>query len=326
MRLARLYVRMLRYRVATMIWLFMLLGAAFRDGLTGFSTDYVFATLSLASSYVAATSLNDVADEEIDRVNHPRDDGRPLVTGDARAADLLRLHWIAAGLALAAAAPLGVPGLVLASVSLAVSHAYSAGPLRLSYRTYLAPVALAVAYVLIPYRLGLAAAGEDFRAADLAFAGGLFALFVARIVLKDFRDRDGDARFGKPTLLLRFGKTATCLVSAAALLVGNALVLAAIDAPLALLVADALFVIAIGAMLHTLWRARDLRLEQIAIGIGARMGNGLLIALLGWLVLTARDAPAEVRWLFVISLTALFGTSYAALAARPHDIAIGYKG
>ena len=50
-------------------------------------------------------------------------------------------------------------------------------------------------------------------------------LFVARIVLKDFRDREGDALYGKPTLLLRFGKDATCAVSLAALLAGNCLLL-----------------------------------------------------------------------------------------------------
>ena len=73
--------RMLRYRVAAMVWMFMLLGAAFPDGLPDFSLAYVWATLALASSYVAATSVNDIADADIDRVNHPRDSGRPARHG-----------------------------------------------------------------------------------------------------------------------------------------------------------------------------------------------------------------------------------------------------
>jgi len=40
-----------------------------------------------------------------------------------------------------------------------VSQAYSAKPVRFSYRTYLAPAALAVAYVLVPYSIGIVAAG-----------------------------------------------------------------------------------------------------------------------------------------------------------------------
>ena len=99
---ARLYARMLRYRVAAMVWMFMLLGAAFPAGLADFSFGYVWATLALASSYVAATSVNDIADADIDRVNHPGDSGRPLVTGDARPRDLWLLHAAASVLALAA--------------------------------------------------------------------------------------------------------------------------------------------------------------------------------------------------------------------------------
>ena len=77
-----LYVVMLRYRIAAMVAMFMLLGAA-REGRLELGLRYVWAALALASSYVAATALNDLADEEIDRVNHPRDAGRPLVDGIA---------------------------------------------------------------------------------------------------------------------------------------------------------------------------------------------------------------------------------------------------
>ena len=81
--LALLYWRMLRYRVAVMIVMFMLLGAARADGLVGSAWGLVWAALALASSYVAATTINDVADREIDLVNHPRDSGRPLVRSQA---------------------------------------------------------------------------------------------------------------------------------------------------------------------------------------------------------------------------------------------------
>ena len=41
---------------------------------------------------VSATALNDLADERIDKVNHPRDAGRPLVEGTATRRDLRILN------------------------------------------------------------------------------------------------------------------------------------------------------------------------------------------------------------------------------------------
>ena len=326
MRRARLAVRMLRYRVALMLWLFMLLGAAFSDGLPSFSWGYVWATFALSSSYVAATCLNDITDQDIDRVNHPRDQARPLVTGDATVRDLSMLHRVAAVLTVVAAVPLGWQGLVVVAVSLGIGHAYSRSPVRLSFGTYLAPLVLAVAYVLVPYALGVLAAGRRATLADAVFASALFALFVARINLKDFRDRAGDALFGKPTLLLRFGKTATCTVSLVALIVGDALLLASVRPVPSVAVLLELFVAAIGWMLLVLWRSELPRAEQVAIGIGARMGNGLLVVVLAWLVLTGAGATAPEAFGLSAALAALFGLGFAALVRRPGEAVIGYKG
>lgn len=321
-----LYLRLLRYRAAAMVWMFMLLGAAYRGGLERFSWDYGWAALALASSYVAATALNDVADRDIDRVNHPRDGGRPLVSGDAHPRDLLALHGLAAALALAAAVPLGAAAVLVVAVSLAIGHAYSAPPLRLSYRTYLAPSVLGIAYVLVPYGLGLAAAGLAPEPRDATFCGALLALFVARINLKDFRDRRGDALYGRPTLLLRFGKSAACLVSLGALLAGNGLLLLALSPPPALTVVAELFVAAIAWMLYSLWRAPAGRAEQFAIGLGAKMGNGLLLTVLAWLALTGEGAPLGDRLLFTIALAGAFAASFVVLVRRPDQAVIGYKG
>jgi 4-hydroxybenzoate polyprenyltransferase len=326
MRRARLAVRMLRYRVALMLWLFMLLGAAFEDGLPSFSWGYAWASLALASSYVAATCLNDVADQDIDLVNHPRDQGRPLVTGDATVRDLSMLHRVAALLTVVAAVPLGRQGLAVGIVSLGIGHAYSLSPVRLSYRTYLAPLVLAVAYVLVPYAFGVLAAGRHATPADAVFAAALFALFVARINLKDFRDRAGDALFGKPTFLLRFGKPATCTVSLLALVVGDVLLLAAVRPSPAVGVLLELFVAAVAWMLLVLWRSEPPRAEQVAIGIGARMGNGLLVVVLAWLVLTGAGATAPEAFGLSAALATLFGLGFAGLVRRPGEAVVGYKG
>jgi 4-hydroxybenzoate polyprenyltransferase len=324
-RLPHLYLRMLRYRVAAMIWLFMLLPAAFHGALADLSLDYLWAALALASSYVAATAVNDIADREIDLVNHPRDGGRPLVTGDATVRDLAVLHVVAGAGALAAGALVSPVGLDLAALSLGIAWTYSLPPVRFAYRTYLAPVVLGVAYVLVPYALGLEAAGLGPTWPDARFAGALFCLFCARIVLKDFRDRAGDALYGKPTLLLRFGKRATCALSLAALAAGDALLVLVLPEPVLIVIAQ-VFAAAIAWMLWKLWCAAPGQAEQVAIGIGARMGNGLLLCVLAWLVLEAHGADAERRLAFVAALAAVFAGGYVALAARPEQAVIGYKG
>jgi 4-hydroxybenzoate polyprenyltransferase len=322
-RYARLWLTMLRFRVAAMVWLFMLLGAAFHDGLAGPPWRVLLAAIVLACCYVAATAVNDLADEELDRVNHPGGRGRPLVSGEASPRDLGLLALGAGTAACVCALPLGAAGLALVAVALVVAHAYSLPPLRLSYRTCLAPLALGVGYVLVPYLLGVAAAGSTPGRPDVLFAAGLYGLFVARIVLKDFRDRDGDRIYGRPTLLLRFGKEATCLVSAAALAAGSIVLSAALPALFPLVLA---FSAAIGWMLLSLLHAKDVRKEQVAIGIGARMGNGLLTCVLTWLVLGAEAAPAGERLALTVGVAAVFAASFAALVRRWDSVTIGYKG
>ena len=320
---AVLYVRMLRYRVAAMVWMFMLLAAARADGLTRFTWDYVWATVALASSYVTATAVNDIADEQIDLVNHPRDHGRPLVSGDASVRDLYRLHALAAAIALAAAAAVGLRALAVIAGSLAIAWAYSLRPVRFSYRTYLAPPVLGIAYVGVPYELGLLAAGGRV---DLVFAAALFTLFVARINLKDFRDRAGDAQYGRPTLLLRFGKDVTCLVSLLALVAGNALLLAALRPPVAVAGMLEVYVLAVAWMLYGLREAPEGRLEQVAIGLGARMGNGLLIAVLAWLIVDGHGAGPADEIVLQLALLGAFGVGFVTLARRPNEVMLGYKG
>jgi 4-hydroxybenzoate polyprenyltransferase len=322
-KLPRLYVVMLRYRVAAMIALFLLLGAA-REGPLDIGLPYLFAVLALASSYVAATALNDLADEQIDKVNHPLDAGRPLVEGTASRRELLVLHLVASVAALAAAAALGVRAVCLIGVALLLSQIYSARPIRLSYRVAGAPLALGIAYVLVPYGLGIVAAGGTLRHAWSLLAAALFLLFCARIVLKDFRDREGDARFGKPTILLRFGKDATCAASLCALVAGDVVLALALPPALALVVQP--LVLAIAWMLRALRRANDGHAEQVAIGIGARTGNGLLLCVLAGLVVRANGASELEAAVLAAGVAAVFCLSFLSLVSHPDAVTIGYKG
>jgi len=86
----------------------------------------------------------------------------------------------------------------------------------------------------VPFALGVLASGREPGPGDAWLAVALSALFLARILLKDYRDRAGDASYGKPTLLLRFGSTATSAASLAALLLANVLLVVVVRPPLAL--------------------------------------------------------------------------------------------
>jgi 4-hydroxybenzoate polyprenyltransferase len=325
MTTASLFLRMVRWRVAVTLWFFLLIGAAAQGPLRP-GIALLLAAASLSASYVVATTVNDIADRDVDRINHPRDPGRPLVTGTASERDLWRTNAVAAPLALATAAAAGGPVLAVSAASLAIGYAYSLRPLRLSYRTWLAPTILSVAYAIVPYTLGLLAAGGRIDHVDVLLCGAIYSLFLARINLKDFRDRAGDAAYGKPTLLLAHGKTVTCAVTGIALLGGCAALVAALGGHLGVVPIVSFFGAVILSMLWRLWRTSDPRDEQIAIGLGAKMGNGLLACTLASLVLQAQGAPEGMQVLAMAFLAIVYGSVLITLAGRPDDIEIAYKG
>jgi 4-hydroxybenzoate polyprenyltransferase len=318
---------MLRYRVAVMVWTFMLLGAATGDGAHLKAGELALEACALAWSYVAATTVNDLADVEIDLVNHPGDPGRPLVTGAAYPTDMRRLHWLAWLAAIGCAAPLGPVPAMLVVVGLVIGRAYSLRPLRLSYRPYWAPSALAIAYVVVPYTLGFWSSGGETSRRAVAVGGGLAALFLARIVLKDFRDREGDAIFGRRSLLLLHGKRITCWLSGGFVALGDGLLSLALGGHAwpVLVLAQGFFAAA-GWMLWRLSKATTPTAEQVAIGTGAKMANGLLFSLLSWLLLSGHGATIGMRAAFLVLLAVLYGTSFVTLARHPERAVIGYKG
>lgn len=326
LRLPALAVRMLRWRVAVVMWLFMLLAAAFHGQPFRLEPRFGAAVLAMAAGYVAATTVNDLADEAIDRVNHPGDRERPLVSGAATRRDLWTVYAVAVVVGVVSAATLGWAALALVGAALVIGHSYSMGPARLSARTVLAPLVLGLAYVWLPYGLGLVVAGAAVGGRDLLFAGALFVLFVARIALKDFRDRDGDRHADRSTLVLRYGPQAVCGFSLGTLVAGTGTLLAAVDVPLAVTLLLVAFTLAIASRLPALWRAATRQDEQVAIGVAAKMSNGLLITLLGVLLLDAQGASAAEQTLLAAAVAAVYGASFAALLARPQQANVAYKG
>jgi 4-hydroxybenzoate polyprenyltransferase len=326
MKMLALYWTLLRYRVAVMIILFMLLGAAWHRGLTATDAPVLLMILALASSYVSATSVNDIADREIDEINHPDDKGRPLVSGVARTADLWVLFVVSSVLAVALGLAAGPDAAGIMLLSVVFGALYSLPPSRLSYRTFLAPLTLAVAYVGIPYWAGVVVVGESLRTTDLPLLTALYLLFAGRIILKDFRDREGDTAFGKPTFLLKYGKKATCLASLCALCAGDALLLASLADRWWLAALLQIYIVSILILLHRLYRVSSHKDEQLSIGVGAKMGNGLLVILLGTLILANQGADWITQFIFGLALTAIYMLNFIDFLRHPESAVIGYKG
>jgi 4-hydroxybenzoate polyprenyltransferase len=321
----RLLGLMVRPRAAITMWTFLVIGLARHAGPT-ISADLVWATIALAASYAVATSMNDIADVQIDRTNGLRDASRPLATGTASVADVRWTAVTAGTIAVAAALPLGAPGLAVIGLCLAVDVAYSATPARLSRRWTLAPIALTVAYVALPYLLGIVVAHGAWDAADLPLVAGLCVLFFARIILKDIRDRLGDDAHGKRTLLLRLGKDTTCVVSILAAALGIAVIVLAIRPPAPVVAVIGLDAAAIVWMLARLRVTADPTAELVTIGTAARAGNAVLIAVIAWLLLSAQGAPPAQASLVVATLTAIAAVGFCDLALRPERARVAYKG
>lgn len=87
----------------------------------------------------------------------------------------------------------------------------------------------------------------------------------------------------------------------------------------------AAFAAGIAWMLVRLLRAEPGRDEQVAIGLGARLGNGLLVGVLAWLVLAGDGAPAAHRLGAPAAVAFAFGGGFLVLARRPQAVALGYK-
>src|SRR6185369_13225794 len=98
---------LLRYRVAIMLILFLLIGCSFNGKVDEHSIELVVASAALMFSYISATSVNDIADREIDSINHSGKPGRPLITGRASESQMWMIFTTSSVISLVLAAFIG---------------------------------------------------------------------------------------------------------------------------------------------------------------------------------------------------------------------------
>jgi len=56
------------------------------------------------------------------------------------------------------------------------------------------------------------------------------------------------------------------------------------------------------------------------------MGNGLLLSLFSWLLLSGQGAPPSAASAFLVALGAAYCASFLTLARHPEQAVVGYKG
>jgi len=176
------------------------------------SINTFIAIFVLVAWYLHAASSNDYADRRIDEVNLKGNKNRPLVTKSITKRNLWIVHILAGVASLLLSLIYGPTALLLTFVVLLLDYAYSFKPIRITDRGILSQLMLPIAYVLFPLSLGYWSV-DTVNPYPWLLLAGLYTGFIARLMLKDFRDVKGDKMFGKRTFLLRHGRLATCYVS-----------------------------------------------------------------------------------------------------------------
>jgi 4-hydroxybenzoate polyprenyltransferase len=328
MKYFRLFLHMARYKSALVLVLFMLLSVIIHDrgDLTSIGGRIALGGAALIFVYACATCINDLADWKIDLVNLQGHPDRPLITGEGSRKDLVILLITTATFAIGFAALVNATVLITVIVGLIVNAAYSLPPFRISYKAVLTPFYLALCYVLIPYQVGYGIASSGSGVSfNWKYFVAFYFLFLARICLKDFRDRKGDALAGKPTLILKYGKKIVCSISVTSILIGGVMLVAASSHEPLFQGFVILFMCSLLVVEYQLYTAKIESFELLSIGYGARMGNGILFGLLGTFLLRAQDAVMTDLIVFYSSLVCIYGWLFYQYIKHPNTFYFGKK-
>lgn len=266
-----------------------------------------------------AVTVNDLADEAVDRVNLAGVPGRPLVEGRADRREMILVAAVSAASALAGAALISAAAVGVVAAGLAFALAYSLPPIRLSGRGALASLLLPAGFVAVPFVLGLAAGNAPLLGRNAVLLAGLYVGFVGRIVLKDFRDVRGDALFAKRTFLVRHGRGATCRTSAACWIAGAAtLAVAPGLSPTVAAVQATLLAVAL-VLLHRLRSDLGPRRDERIISALAIVGRGMVLVVIAHLAAVDAGRSGLFATALAIALTAItLADARAMLRYGPH--------
>lgn len=284
---SRIAIKELRYRTVILMIVFEAVGFYSVKPTKNITLEFVLISLVLALSYMSATAFNDVSDFEIDKLNIPKDNSRPLMIMDVTKHQLIIFGYAALMAATVIAMIISPLYILFAMSGIILSICYSLKPLRISYRGILAVLWLPLSYVVLSFTGGaLVNGGLNSYSSKILLA--LYVSFIGRIILKDFRDVKGDKKFGKKTFLVRHGPKNTCFVAGIAWLVGDIILSFTLWAQfkfLIILIQPMVLLIFFG--LYFLSREKVLVRQLTIIQFIGIIGNMMLIGLLTALCLSA---------------------------------------
>jgi 4-hydroxybenzoate polyprenyltransferase len=273
----RSFLTLARVPLVMLVALFTAVGVA-QGGAPNAALPLAKALVVVISTLLFAVAVNDIADVAIDRVNLPDGAGRPLVQGGTHR-EMVIVAVTSAVVALGASLLLAPPAVFVIAGGLIFTAAYSLRPVRIAGRGVLAPLLLPLGYVAVPYLAGIFAVRANITANDLLLMAGLYAGFIGRIVLKDFRDVRGDTMFGKRTFLVRHGRVPTCIFSAVFLVAGVAVLPFVRSLTVALALSYVAMVAATLVLLRMLARSTSARRDATLVAAIAIVGRGMLVTL-----------------------------------------------
>lgn len=288
----------------------MLLFAAIGDAATKQSSayDYRLALIPilLGCLFIGATTINDIADEEIDKINLPSDERRPLAVSSARKDHLHTLNTLAFIAALLIAVAIKPILVFLVLIAGGLSYIYSMPPVKISHRGFLAPLLLPIDYVLLPFLICASLHPNGWNKPAGILLIGLYVSFIGRIILKDFRDIKGDTMYGKQTFLVRYGPKKTCEVAGIAWILGDLIVSSVfISTDLLLVLLLQPFVVSILLTLHKLSDEKELPRQLTLVNLVGRLGNSVALNILTVLTLRFYNYGAFKNSMLLFLVTAV---------------------
>lgn len=265
----------------------MLIFLSFYIGLqaSGVTSQDNFANISLcvlilANWYLNGTCINDLADEDIDKINLKNAPSRPLANELTSRKTLKIIATVSGILSLVLAYVISIDAAIVVLFALLLNWIYSMPPVRISYRGIWAPLLLPIGYILLPYLLAFYSSGASLDSFSASLVTCLYVCFVGRIVLKDIRDLEGDKKFGKRTFIVRYGLKNTILFSGFFFVIGSLGIIAIFIGRDSLL--STIIFLQIFAVLYCLKKmsnavSRDI--QQIVLGVISQIATTGLICI-----------------------------------------------
>ena len=177
------------------------------------SLKFCLSAMVIALWYINGTSLNDYADQEIDKINLKKTHERPLLEKAVSRKQILVVSVFSAAMSLIFSLMISKEVMLVTTAFIFLNIIYSLKPFEVSHKGELAILLLPLGYVVFPILLGVYSTGNTLNSFAIVLICALYLQFISRIILKDYRDVKGDARFGKKTFLLKYGNKLTCRVA-----------------------------------------------------------------------------------------------------------------